>query len=412
MQTKPSIPTISTTLFAAALLAFTPCAPAQPVLTTLHTFQGGTADGSSPFEVVLGSGGELYGVTGIGGASNDGVVFSLTPPASSGGAWTEAVYSFPYLTGPGGPTVTFGGSVLYGTTNTGGRANHGAVVSATLPLAPSSGRVLHSFTHSATGINPVAGVVLGPGGVLYGPTLHGGTYNCGVVFALTPPAAPGGAWTESVIYSLTKNDGCTQLYAPLVIDSNGVLYAATETGGRTENGRVFSLTPPSSPGGAWTKIVIYDFKGKPDGTYPAGLILGPGGLLYGAANRGGSYGSGTVFSLTPPSTQGGAWTETTLYNFTGGYDGNAPQAGVVIGPGGVLYGTTGDAPPNDSGNVFSLTPPAIPGGAWTEISLYNFTNGPDGGNPSGLVIDSNGVLYGVCITGGSAGKGTVFSLQP
>jgi uncharacterized repeat protein (TIGR03803 family) len=124
------------------------------------------------------------------------------------------------------------------------------------------------------------------------------------------------------------------------------------------------------------------------------------------------HGYGTVFSLTPPSSAGGAWTETTLYNFAGGTDGNAPFTGVVIGPGGVLYGTTSHAAQVGKGNVYSLTPPASPGGSWTEVSLHNFTNGSDGGNPSGLVIHSTGLLYGATLYGGSAGYGTIYSLQP
>lgn len=111
----------------------------------------------------------------------------------------------------------------------------------------------------------------------------------------------------------------------------------------------------------------------------------------------------------PPSAAGGAWTETTLYSFTGAADGDYPFYGVVIGHG-VLYGTTGYAPPD--GNIYSLTPPATPGGAWTEVSLHNFTNGSDGGNPSGVVIDSAGVLYGTTYSGGSSGDGTVFSVTP
>jgi len=51
-----------------------------------------------------------------------------------------------------------------------------------------------------------------------------------------------------------------------------------------------------------------------------------------------------------------------LYAFNGGGDGANPYAGVVIGSGGVLFGTTyfgGIAAGNSGyGTVFSLSPPA------------------------------------------------------
>src|SRR5690349_8994831 len=69
----------------------------------------------------------------------------------------------------------------------------------------------------------------------------------------------------------------------------------------------------------------------------------------------------------------------TLYNFSGnGQEGKGPAGGVVIGKGGVLYGTTyyGGISPG-WGTVFQLNPPAQGGGPWTETQLYLFTNGSD-----------------------------------
>src|ERR1700733_10990555 len=71
------------------------------------------------------------------------------------------------------------------------------------------------------------------------------------------------------------------------------------------------------------------------------VIIGHGGVLYGTTEGGGTSNNGTVFSLTPPGPPGGVWTETVLYSFAGSpNDGANPEAGVVIGGGGVLYGTT------------------------------------------------------------------------
>ena len=139
--------------------------------------------------------------------------------------------------------------------------------------------------------------------------------GCGVVFQLTPPSTPGGAWTENVIYSFTgvNGDGAIPSQGSLVVDKNGVIYGTTECGGTgtsahfpcavntlTGSGTVFSLTPPAAPGGAWTKTIVHSFTGGTDGAVPiAGLTLGPNGVFYGTASQGGSSGNGTVFSIIP-----------------------------------------------------------------------------------------------------------------
>lgn len=117
------------------------------------------------------------------------------------------------------------------------------------------------------------------------------------------------------------------------------------------------MTPPSSPDASWTYKVLHNFGFQNDG--PQGVVIGRGGVFYGAS-AGGGQGLGSVFSLTPPASPGGVWTETVLYNFTGGTDGSQPNA-VVIGPGGLLFGTTTNGGTGSScftgcGTVISLTP--------------------------------------------------------
>jgi len=120
------------------------------------------------------------------------------------------------------------------------------------------------------------------------------------------------------------------------------------------------LIPPASPGGAWTEATL---GGSPYLANPHGaLAIGKGGVLYGTATFGGS--GGGVFALTPPASSGGAWTYAVLYNFAGlSGDGAYPYAGVAIGKDGVLYGTTGSGGSSGKGTVFSLTPPRSPGRA-------------------------------------------------
>ncbi|HXM44921.1 MAG TPA: choice-of-anchor tandem repeat GloVer-containing protein, partial [Bryobacteraceae bacterium] len=259
------------------------------------------------------------------------------------------------------------------------------------------------------------GVVIGNGGVLYGTTFYGGTGNNGVVFQLVPPASPGGVWTETILHKFagSPGDGANP-HTAVTPGSGGVLYGTTYNGGASGHGTVYQLTPPASPGGAWAETVIHDFAGSPnDGANPHGNLLpGADGVLYGTALSGGEFGQGMVFSLTPPASPGGAWTETVLYSFAGGTDAAEPRAALVMELDGSLYSTTYEGGTSGVGTVFSVSPPASPGGAWTETVWHSFS-GADGANPeAGLVMDSNGVLYGATFYGGTSNLGVLFSLDP
>ena len=83
-----------------------------------------------------------------------------------------------------------------------------------------------------------------------------------------------------------------------------------------------------------TVETIYNFTHQSGGAPAAGVTIGSGGELYGTTD---GSGIGTVFSLTPPSAPGGLWTEHILHEFSNSPDGFLPQAGVTVGPGGIVY---------------------------------------------------------------------------
>jgi uncharacterized repeat protein (TIGR03803 family) len=145
--------------------------------------------------------------------------------------------------------------------------------------------------------------VAGANGVFFGTTLYGEATvgcdgRCGAVFELSPPSAPGGAWTEAVLYNFTgetNGDGNNPV-GLLYLD--GVLYGTTAFGGAEDFGTVFELTPPSESGGAWSEAVLYSFTGLSDGASPSGgLISGANGALYGVNSKLGS--SGTAYGIVP-----------------------------------------------------------------------------------------------------------------
>ena len=111
-----------------------------------------------------------------------------------------------------------------------------------------------------------------------------------------------------------------------------------------------------------------------------------------------------LVTVTPPSTY--AQTLTVLHTFTGGSDGAYPHASLVMDAKGNLYGTTYRGGPANAGTVFEVNSDGV------ESVLHTFTGGTtDGGSPNaGLVLDSQGNLYGTTIVGGAFGAGTVFKL--
>ena len=277
-------------------------------------------------------------------------------------------------------------------------------------------RTLYNFTGGRDGSYPLAGLIVGPNGVLYGTT-DGGTTGNGTVFSLTPPASPGGAWTATVLHNFAgaPTDGFNPM-ANVTISASGVLYGTTSAGGTSGGGTVFSLTPPESPGAAWTETVLHNFAGGDDGALPlSAVVIGRGGVLYGTAQNGGPAssvcfnGCGMVFALKPPAAAGGAWTKIVLHAFVNS-DGANPVGGLAIGNGGVLYGTTSSGGTAANGTVFSLTPSSL-GGSWTEAVLYNFTGGSDGGFPAAAVtLTEDRQLFGTTFVGGAFDFGTAFSL--
>jgi uncharacterized repeat protein (TIGR03803 family) len=392
-------------------------------VTTIYDFGSNPHDGANPQAgVIFDKSGNLLGAAALGAiAGSNGVLFQLTPPSSGGVTWTETVlHAFKGQPSDGkvpeGRLVMNAAGKVFGTTLQGGANDIGTVFQAMAPLtngAPWQERVLYSFgSVSGDGINPNAGL-LGANQVLYGVTFGGGAKGRGTVFQLVPTSG-GGPWIETILYSFTPVPDAAFPSSELVMDQSGNLYGTTTLGGANNLGAVYQLSPPASAGGAWTETVIHSFNGT-DGTLPSGrLQFDASGVLYGTTDGGGSRQEGTVFQLMPPAESGGSWTESVLYNFSGGRDGGNPEAGILIGNQGKLFGTAstgGSGGPDFGGVVFQLTPPAVVGGAWTETVLESF-GGPNGFRPISQLTRANGVMYGTTSAGGLFGIGTVFSVAP
>lgn len=367
--------------------------------STLYEFAGGTADGASPLSaLVFDSRGHLFGTTIYGGtgscnqgaAPGCGTVFELVRN-STGGGWTEKmIYSFQGGSDGAYPaaSLTFDSQGnVYGTTTVGGMNLHpcgqfnlppgcGTV----FELSPNSDgswseSVLYSFKGDLDGalaaVIPSNGLILDGAGNLFGTTSGGGSapceqltgIECGTIFRLHRTST---GWVK---YTLYRFQGGTDGFRPkgnLALDAAGNLYGTTYYGGTTNpahgNGTVYELTPGAS--GGWSETVIYRFTGLLDGANPeAGVTFDAGGNMYGLAGGGGTTsldtGGGTVFELSPSSSE---WTETTLATFQSQAGGEFPYGGVALNSSGNLFGTLwgGGAVttlcPSGCGVVFEVTP--------------------------------------------------------
>jgi len=134
----------------------------------------------------------------------------------------------------------------------------------------------------------------------------------------------GGVWTKTIIHAFPAATGDGQgPNSDIVFDGNGNLYGTTYSGGNSNYGIVFELSPPTVAGGAWTETILHRFTGtSTDGGYPIGGLL--------------------------------------MHTFAGAEDGATPATTMALDPKGNLYGTTGS-------------------GTWTETILDDWGN--SGQNP-------------------------------
>jgi uncharacterized repeat protein (TIGR03803 family) len=250
--------------------------------TVLHNFGSGT-DGASPYDsLVIDDKGILYGTTSQGGTLAFGTVFKM---AGKNETVLQNFTGGPDGFAPLAGLVMDAKGIFYGTTSHGGDSGYGTVFKMT---KAGKRTVLYSFAGGRDGSYPaVAGVILDAKGNLYGTTSGGGPSNAGTVFRLTK----GGQETVLHTFVGKPTDGALPL-AGVILGANGVLYGTTSEGGTSNAGTVFKITTKG------TETVLYSFKASPDGANPsAGLVTDAKGNFYGTTVAGGTTGRGTVFEV-------------------------------------------------------------------------------------------------------------------
>lgn len=298
------------------------------------------------------------------------------------------------------------GNTLYGTTRLGGSSSNGTVFRVNTDGTGFTN--LHSFTAydpgqqtNSDGYWPVAGLLL-VSNKLYGAAQFGGNIGDGTIFTVN---TDGTGFATLHVFSDGSRAGSGYggcLPASRLIISGNTLYGTAQLGGSYGSGTIFAI---NIDGTGFTNL--YSFtqlvgtnQVNNDGAHPfAGLLLS-GNSLYGTAEHGGSSGYGTVFKI---NTNGTGFTN--LHSFTGGSNGDDPRSELLLLDD-TLYGTASGYSTSGYGVVFAIK---TDGTGYT--NLHSFT-GIDGSNPNGALILSGKALVGTTWSGsGSTYNGTVFAVN-
>ncbi|WP_089687938.1 choice-of-anchor tandem repeat GloVer-containing protein [Catalinimonas alkaloidigena] len=318
----------------------------------------------------------------------DGILFRIDPQGAP-----QTLYSFRGVSDGKTPRQLIKGSdgLLYGTCSAGGN-NFGGTLFSISPDGTAF-QVLRHLNFSTDGVYPQAGLTEDSHGFFYGTCYGGGSQQAGTVFTLN---ADGSQFR--VLRHLDENLDGARPFAGLLKGSNGFFYGTCSGGGSKLGGTLFKI---NEDGQGFQ--VIHHLQSSTDGSGPqAGLIEGRDGYLYGTCSKGGKHNGGTIFKLR---TDGQEFQ--VLRHLQATLDGIQPEAELIEGQNGLLYGTCSKGGNHGNGTVFSIS---SNGDSFQVLHHLNLVT--DGGFPeTALQEGSDGFLYGTCSIGGDQDRGTLFSLS-
>jgi uncharacterized repeat protein (TIGR03803 family) len=304
-------------------------------------------------------------------------------------------------------------------------------------------RIVHDFDSAVDRPGgPVGTGVFGPDGLYHGVSANGGITSEGTIYRLN---ADRSITTLHVFDTATGRDPGRGM----TLGSDGHFYGTTTDGGPFHFGVVYRMTADG------TYTVLHAFDDTPGaGRHPnSRLVEGPDGNFYGTTAGGGAHhGNGTFFRLTPAGQltvlysfhNDGVYEPYTSSEFCFGPDGNiyamgrnaafrvamdgtsaemrrfSPEKhgylglpGLILGSDGHLYGAMTEGGPRQGGTVFRLSLD----GQLKILHAFVGANDPGytGGayRPTGpLMQAADGAIYGTLTFGGKWGHGGVFRLRP
>ncbi|MGC2304019.1 choice-of-anchor tandem repeat GloVer-containing protein [Candidatus Binatus sp.] len=389
--------------------------------TVLYSFgEGPTAgkckvsDGADPKGSLtfVSATGLLFGLTSTTTSEGNGLgtIFQIMP--SGAGYLIDHSFTGTKSDGsdPQHSSMTLVGTVLYGTTLTGGQHNNGSIFGINDDGTGYSSPLLFDFPTSAAnnaGDMPYSNFVAA-GSVLYGMTSQGGhkggLTGDGVIFSFDTTSN-----TYTRVHSFNGADGFAP-HGQLILDPNGTtFYGMTPVGGSANVGVVFSFNMAKNK-----YKVLHNFacpnNGAPmcvannNGATPDhGTLVQSNSSLFGLTTFGGKYGAGTLFTM---HTDGSHFKILQSFGNPGSNDGINPYGSLLLN-GTTLYGTTRLGGSKGNGSVFQIN---TDGTGYDRI--WEFQPAPDAAKPIDNVILLDNTLYGMTEVGGECGNGAIFALVP
>jgi|tagenome__1003787_1003787.scaffolds.fasta_scaffold20984436_3 uncharacterized repeat protein (TIGR03803 family) len=346
-------------------------ATSQGILTKLGSF--GDREGYLPDHgIIQGHDGKFYGVTGTGGLNQVGTIFQITP---KGKLSTVAALDSQTTGSSPTPIVQGADGYLYGATGNGGANDLGAIFRASL-----SGELsVVSPLNSTIGYH-ARDFLRGRDGNFYGLAAAGGP-NGGTIFRLTSA----GTLSRFAALSVTASDS----YFQFGQDADRSFYG---TGVAFDpSGCAFKVDATTAQTTVLATFSSFDKGEQPSG----GLARGLDGNFYGTTLSGG-VGNGTIFRLTP------AGVLSVVHTFTP-TEANGSASRLLRNGDGSFFGTTFQ---NDNNGAAGILFRVTTDGVFQKWPVFNgrggsFANG-------GLILASDGYIYGTTRRGGTVDGGVVY----
>jgi uncharacterized repeat protein (TIGR03803 family) len=341
-----------------------------------------------PYGDLIEVNGKLYGNNAGGIGYGSGTIFSYN--LTSGAAEILWIFKNGYYSGeyggklPKGTLVHASNGKLYGMTEKGGNEDIGTLFEYNIEL--DTLLYILDFGSCPQGGYPKGSLFQATNGLIYGTT-DKGLYSYGSVFSFNP--------VTKLFFNIFDFNWPNGKFPKgnLIEADNGMLYGITSDGGSNEEGVLFELNPINN-----VVDIKLSFDTITKGNFPqGGLIRGSNGKLYGLTSSGGQFGGGVLYEYDPLND-----TFLKKYQFDND-DGANPYGALCNASNNKLYGLTYNGGNYNKGVLFEYN--------YTEDvyeKLVDF-EGEMGANPNGSLVEyGNGKLYGYTMKGGIDNFGILF----
>lgn len=342
--------------------------------------------------LISGASGKLFGCTEL-----DGTVFSVNEDGSSPTVLYSAgpssiYYSTNYQLAP---ILLADSTTLIFQSNLGGFNNSGYLYSVETNGINSLLVYNHGFV--INGASPIQGLIKDATNNLYGVMYKGGVGGAGLIYK---HANDGSGFT--VLHHFMGNQARNP-NGRLTLASDGMLYGVCANGSNSSNlnkgGAIYRI---NTDGSGFQIIKEFNLGTGTICTPVGGFVEGSGGELYGITqdtyNLG--YSAASIYRINKDGTN-----FSILRTLNPSTEGNTPYESLVLA-GNYLYGTCISGVGN--GTAFRIQ---TDGTNFQVLNNFSSFGSPVAIPLSGLIIASNGRLYGTTLYGGTFNRGTIYSMN-